>query len=64
MDQLPRKQLNEADSSSNPTFDAGEEQVNGWITALQRLVKGKVRVKEEVSLRVSPDGPSSQLIPM
>ena len=64
MDQLPRKQLDGVDLPTKSTFDAGEEQINGWITALQRLIKGKVRVKEEVSSRVSLDAPSSPLIPM
>ncbi|KAG8218290.1 hypothetical protein J3R82DRAFT_3904 [Butyriboletus roseoflavus] len=48
MDLLPGNQLNDVDSPTKPTFDADdEEQMSGWITALQRLVKGKVRVKEE-----------------
>ena len=46
-------QLDKADTSTKPAFGASEEQVNGWVAALQRLVKGKVRVKEEVSSRVS-----------
>ncbi|KAF8556290.1 hypothetical protein OG21DRAFT_1495667 [Imleria badia] len=34
------------DTSTKPEFGASE-QMDGWIAALQRLVKGKVRVKEE-----------------
>ncbi|KAF8845562.1 hypothetical protein BDN67DRAFT_1064862 [Paxillus ammoniavirescens] len=30
-----------------PKVDISEEQLSGWIAALQRLVKGKVRVREE-----------------
>ncbi|KAG6375055.1 hypothetical protein JVT61DRAFT_3837 [Boletus reticuloceps] len=45
MDDLPREQLNAADFSTRST--SSEEQMNGWIAALQRLVKGKVHVKEE-----------------
>lgn len=63
-DQLTINQLDEVDSLTKPTFDAGEEQISGWITALQRLVKGKVHVREEVSPRVSLDVPSSPLNPM
>ena len=49
VDQFPRKQHGDADSSTKPTLDANEEQMDGWIAALQRLIKGKVRVREEVS---------------
>lgn len=56
MDHLPRNRLNEVDSLTQPTFDASdEEQIRGWVTALQRLVKGKVHVQEEVSSRISLD---------
>lgn len=64
MDQLSGNQLNEAGSVTKPMLDASQEQMGGWIAALQRLVKGKVNVKEEVSLRVALDVPSSRLIPM
>ncbi|KAF8450929.1 hypothetical protein L210DRAFT_3756415 [Boletus edulis BED1] len=47
MDDVPREQLNAADFSTRSISGASEEQMNGWITALQRLVKGKVHVKEE-----------------
>jgi hypothetical protein len=36
-----------------PKVDISEEQMSGWIAALQRLVKGKVRVREEVRLLVA-----------
>lgn len=51
MDQLSGNQLNEVDPLTKSTFDTSEEQISGWVTALQRLVKGKVYVKEEVSPR-------------
>ncbi|KAH0839570.1 hypothetical protein J3R83DRAFT_485 [Lanmaoa asiatica] len=47
VDLLPGNQLDEVASFTKPTPDAVEEQMSGWITTLQRLVKGKVRVKEE-----------------
>lgn len=53
MDQLPTSQPIEEGLMTKPMFYAGEEQVNGWIAALQRLVKGKVHVKEEVSLCIA-----------
>lgn len=52
---LPKKQVNEADSPTMPTIVVDEEQINRWIAALQRLIKGKVHVKEEVSSCVSLD---------
>lgn len=53
MDQLSRNQPSGVDPLTKSTFDAGGgEQISGWIAALQRLVKGKVYVKDEVSPRV------------
>ncbi|KAF9246839.1 hypothetical protein BU15DRAFT_57807 [Melanogaster broomeanus] len=34
-------------TTKKPKVDIGEEQIGGWIGALQRLVKGKVHVHEE-----------------
>ncbi|KAF9242911.1 hypothetical protein BU15DRAFT_60198 [Melanogaster broomeanus] len=47
--QLPETPEDNEDGpkTNRPKVEIGEEQISGWISALQRLVKGKVHVHEE-----------------
>ena len=56
----PGSQL-ENDPVAKQVLVVGEEQMGAWISALQRLVKGKVHVGEEVRTRIL-DLPPTKLI--
>ncbi|KAG9317103.1 hypothetical protein JVU11DRAFT_1291 [Chiua virens] len=48
LEPLSRNQLGEVVTGiTQPSSDISEETIGGWIIALQRLVKGKIRIKEE-----------------